>query len=625
MNCSKNSASSQSTKWFATIILSLGLALSAHSQFLPNDPYFNPDVLGAVTQPGYYGQWHLQNQMPVNSSNAGLDANVSGAWQRGLTGRGVIISIVDNGAQGNHPDLEANFQNTYSWDYEMDVPNNNAQDFRGLPQNPDDNHGTSVAGVAAAIGGNGIGVSGAAPHAGVAAQRLLGISSIAGDVSRGQAQAWAIGFQGQQNSAGAFDPRVPFAGPSAPVRIMNHSYGRWEGFLRKDEFGDHLIHPALKASAANKVIHVFSAGNQRDKWTTQDSNTIYTKTSPDVIVVAALGSNGKFSNYSSFGSNVMVTAPSSSRSPSGQFGIATTDRTGLAGYNTTQIGPDTYFSPDSSGNLVNYASDFGGTSSATPLVSGIMALGVEANGDMDLRMARHLLAQTSRKVDPGDPGWITNAAGYHFNKSYGFGLIDADAFTLAATQVQSMSAPGVYTETKQMLTGQSFAPGQLTFSQIHTVNRTAPLPLEFVQVTISLSGLQTNPVDYNNGIGAFLGDISGTLASPSGTIYQLFSNDRNIAIDPNRAREFAGLAWTFTSYAYFGEQINGNWTVSLSNGSINTNYAHFGTWDSSQLTFGTGSIAMIPEPSLTMLLVLGGGLLLTLRRWRGERLNQKPV
>ena len=82
------------------MILSQGFDLSAHSEFVPNDPYFNPDVPGTVTRPGYYGQWHLQNQMPVNSINAGLDANVAGAWQRGLTGRGVIISIVDGGTQG---------------------------------------------------------------------------------------------------------------------------------------------------------------------------------------------------------------------------------------------------------------------------------------------------------------------------------------------------------------------------------------------------------------------------------------------------------------------------------------------------------------------------------------------
>jgi subtilisin family serine protease len=604
-------------KTITSIICLVAVAFTAHSQFVPNDPYFDPDISGSVTQPGYYGQWHLRNQMPVGPLNAGLDANVWGAWQRGLTGNGVIISIIDDGTQGNHPDLVANFQNAFSWDYSMTVAANNAEAFRGMPQAGNDSHGTAVAGVAAAIGGNGIGLTGAAPGASVAAQRYL-VSSFAGGVSENQAEAWAIGFQGQKNGNDEFDPSVAFTGSVAPVRVMNHSYGPEAGYGLGADW--ELIHPALAASAEKKVIHVYSAGNQRDEWTTQDSNSIFSNTSPNVIVVAALGSNGQFASYSSFGANVLVTAPSDSRTPGGQFSIATLDRTGTDGYNDFEDGPDAYFAPAGTGDLLNYTSTFGGTSSAAPLVSGIMALGVEANNNMDVRMARHLLAQTSRKVDASDPGWITNAAGHHFNQAYGFGLIDADAFTFKATQVESMTALTVYTEAEQTLSGQSFGDGQLTLTQIHNVNHTSPLPLEYVQVKITLSGLQTNLTDYGNGIGAILGDISGTLLSPSGTNYQLFSNDRNLigSHDPNRTVE-ASLDWTFVSYAYFGEQINGNWTISLHNGSSNTNYTNFGSWESYQLIFGTGSIAMIPEPSSAMLLVIGGGIMLAMRRLRSGK------
>lgn len=578
------------------------LLASACAQFSPDDPYYFPGVTGNITDSAYPGQWHLRNLLALSPGNAGLDANVWGAWQRGLTGAGVIISILDSGTQGNHPDLIENFRNDFSWDYSLTVAANNAAAWRGTPLLPLDNHGTAVAGVAAARGRNGIGVTGAAPFAGIAAQRLL-IETPAGGVSHHQAEAWAIGFQGQRNLADELDPSVVFTGGVAPVRVMNHSYGFREGFVLDTDW--ELIHPALEQSAQRKVLHVFSAGNQRNEWPTQDAATNWNAVSPYGIVVAALGSDGRHADYSSFGANVLVTAPSNSLAPPGLFSISTTDRTGSDGYNSFEDGPDAFFAPVSTGDLGNYASNFGGTSSAAPLVAGILALGVEANPDLDLRMARHLLARTSRLVDADHADWITNAAGYHFNKSYGFGLIDADAFTLAATQVQSLSELTVYSEAPQILTGQHFGSGNLSLSQNLLVQHPAALPLEYVQVRLTLSGLQTDLTDYQNGVGAILGDLSAQLISPSGTSYALFSNDRNLiggSFEPNRSLA-AALDWTFISYAYFGEDLNGVWSISLQNSSTNTDFAHFGTWESFALSFGTGSLSVIPEPATWWLLL----------------------
>lgn len=596
----------------------------AHAQFVPNDPYFAPDVAGTVTEPGYYGQWHLRNQMPVSAENAGLDANVWGAWQRGLTGRGVVIGIVDDGTQGDHPDIVQKFLNDYSWDYEMDIATNNAQSYRGMPQADDDSHGTAVAGVAAATGGNMLGVTGAAPAAGIAAQRfLVEPAPYAEGVTKNQAQAAAIGFQGQRNLANEFDPFVPFTGTVAPVRVMNHSYGPFVGYEQLSDW--ELILPALADSADKQVIHTYAAGNARGLSTTQDANADLAATSPHIIVVAALGSNGIYADYSSFGANVLVTAPSSSQVPLGSYAVATTDRTSTQGYNTFESGPDPYFAPETSGDLANYTSTFGGTSSAAPLVAGIMALGIEANPDMNLRMARHLLAQTSRHVDADDPDWITNAAGYRFNRSYGFGLIDADAFTRAATQVESMTPLTIISEPEQTLSGQAFGPSQLTLTQTYTVAQADPLPLEYVQVRISLSDLETDLTAYAAGSGAILGDISGTLVSPLNTSYQLFWDDTGVF--PPEERAVAGsLEWTFISYASFGEEINGTWTLSLHNASPNTTAGSFGQWDSYQLTFGTGAIAMVPEPSSLILLAIAGswvvGRRVVARRGRdGQRLH----
>lgn len=39
----------------------------------------------------------------------GYDMNVAPAWKRGYTGKGVVVSILDDGIQTNHPDLALNY------------------------------------------------------------------------------------------------------------------------------------------------------------------------------------------------------------------------------------------------------------------------------------------------------------------------------------------------------------------------------------------------------------------------------------------------------------------------------------------------------------------------------------
>lgn len=48
---------------------------------------------------------YLQN----GGAKDGLDMNLSPAWQKGYTGKGVVVSILDDGIQTNHPDLAQNY------------------------------------------------------------------------------------------------------------------------------------------------------------------------------------------------------------------------------------------------------------------------------------------------------------------------------------------------------------------------------------------------------------------------------------------------------------------------------------------------------------------------------------
>lgn len=94
----------------------------------------------------------------------------------------------------------------------------------------------------------------------------------------------------------------------------------------------------------------------------------------------------------------------------------TTDRIGSYGYDVT-----------------DYTSRFNGTSAATPIVSGVVALMLEANPNLGYRDVQEILALSARPIDAASPDWTTNRAntwnggGFRVSHDYGFGLVDATA------------------------------------------------------------------------------------------------------------------------------------------------------------------------------------------------------
>jgi subtilisin family serine protease len=95
---------------------------------------------GPVDDPLFPHQWGLQQ------------IRAPEAWSRGFRGRGTVIAVLDSGVDLDHPDLAANL-----------IP---GKSFIGpCPARDDEGHGTHVAGIAAAVADNGIGVAGVAPEA----------------------------------------------------------------------------------------------------------------------------------------------------------------------------------------------------------------------------------------------------------------------------------------------------------------------------------------------------------------------------------------------------------------------------------------------------------------------------
>jgi subtilisin family serine protease/uncharacterized protein YhjY with autotransporter beta-barrel domain len=608
----------------AAALLSTGAsaqaAASLSPSFYPNDPYFFYDA----NRPDLPGQWHLVNLAPAEVSydllvgdnevlatltaiNAGYDVNIKGAWASGVTGNTVVIGIIDDGVEGNHEDLAPNYRADLSRNFSTNPAISEAAQG---PLSDADAHGVAVAGVAAARGGNGIGVTGAAPYAQIAGLRI-GFDDAEGITNQDITDAfyWKSGVnpdgtyaaKGSVNYAANRYWESTTAGSVDLISVKNNSWGTSIAFYNGDsDAGANLndknssSYKALVAAAANNVILLFAAGNEREGGISLVSETAGylvsgqagTKTlnaSDPVITVAAFGSDGKVSYYSNYGSAIFVTAPSNSDSDA--LGITTTDRAdpGL-GYNTYG-----YYIPSNYGILDvdadgKYHAYFGGTSSATPLVSGIIALGKQVAPNMDVRFAKHVLARTSRLVDPDDQslvyiggvetggqGWVTNAAGYHFNGNYGFGLIDATAYVSLverAAYVTDRTAVVTPTVTVNELIPLAPAGTNATYANsglrktITVPSALSNQPLETVEVSIKVSGQNTWT------------DLHIDLISPSGTEGDilLFDNIFDLYEVPAAERQYykdlvnattPGFDWTFTMNNFWGENPEGDWTLRL--------------------------------------------------------------
>ncbi|NLX22364.1 MAG: SUMF1/EgtB/PvdO family nonheme iron enzyme [Phycisphaerae bacterium] len=508
--------------------------------FTPNDPYFHRNTPAS----GWPGQWHL-----INEHVSGRDARVQGAWNRDITGSGVTIGIVDDSFQTTHPDLALNYVAADSWDFGQGDSDPN-------PVHSDDEHGISVAGVAAARGNNGVGVTGAAPYASLAGLR--------------------IDFVDQTTAMFVDATQYHSYGANRNIKIKNHSYGISIPYISSS-----AEVAALQNSAGAGTIHCFAAGNERDYheyyidvddsggFTSDvdyavdgDANKKHTQNGPDVICVAAFGSNGTFSSYSNWGACVFVAAPSNT---SGGFGITTTDRVSEAsGYNG---GDDSFPDPD-------YTSIFGGTSSATPLAAGVMALVKQAQPNADVRFAKHLLVRTSTLVDSSDVsafsdgGWKTNGAGFKFNQNYGFGLINADALTQQAALYSGVTA--LTTESTGTVSVSAAIPDNDTTGVSRTFNLSATQPLEEVLVTLNVSH-------------TWRGDVEAYLTSPSGITSRLMHR--------NGADSFNGINWTFSTNAFWGEIPAGTWTLTLKDWFSGDT----GTWNSYAVTARMGTLILAPQ------------------------------
>mmetsp|Transcript_31363 Transcript_31363/g.87974 ORF Transcript_31363/g.87974 Transcript_31363/m.87974 type:complete len:763 (+) Transcript_31363:261-2549(+) len=394
--------------------------------------------INGICDPNYPSQWHLH---PTNFSS--VHAEVLDVWSDGILGKDILISIVDDGVQVGHRDLAAGYVPSASWNFVEDSSD-------ASPDADGYFHGTACAGVAGAKENNVCGV-GVAPRSEFASVKVLGSKPMTASM---EASALTYGLTDDRG-----------------VDVYSCSWGPSDdGFTM--EALTKVVEAALELGVSmgrsgKGAVYVWAGGNGAANFDMCNMDGFVG--SPYTIAVAAVGHNGRKSYYSEECTAILVSAPSSDE----EYGITTT----LGGE-----GDD------------SCRDDFGGTSSATPLVSGVVALILEARPELSWRDVQGVLVHSSAMVDGGDPSWVRNGAGLPYSLKYGFGLVSAARAVRHAQQWKLLEPRTYYTSQKLHFDTEttSFV-SQVTVTEEDCLGTDVAIPrLEHVQLILDIRHVNRN-------------------------------------------------------------------------------------------------------------------------------------
>lgn len=324
---------------------------------------------GLFNDPMWPRLWYMHRE-------GGLDMNVGLVYTKlNITGRGVSVSILDDGIEKDHPDLMKNYDPGASYDVNDHDPDPQPR----YEYSNENRHGTRCAGEVAAQANNGICSVGIAYDAGIGGVRMLD-----GDVTDAvEAQSISLNPQHIHIYSASWGPDDDGHTVDGP------------GPLARKAFFDGIT----QGRGGLGSIFVWASGNgghNGDSCACDGyTNSIYT------LSISSSSENGLVPWYSEACASTVATTYSSGAQREKQ--ILTTD-------------------------LRKQCTDsHTGTSASAPLAAGIIALVLEANPSLTWRDVQHIVIQTARQANLVADDWVVNGVGRKVSHHYGFGLMDAAA------------------------------------------------------------------------------------------------------------------------------------------------------------------------------------------------------
>ena len=392
----------------------------------------------------FYGDVQTQNVKARNSSTY-----PNGAWDFGVTGKGVNIAMVDTGVDNEHPGLAGKFVAGYDAvcyvhsDPTCAISGFGSRETDGS-YDPDDGHqhGTACMGMAAATGleadGSQSEFYGSAPDAALVDVR------IGTDAGAGPFENYILEQEFYESAMNGLqwiidNKDTPWAGVDESLHgidiislswgITSHEGGGSDGTDMHSMILDDAMNEGVVVSVAagndgpdnDGLSGMGSSDLSITVGATDDVNTI----TRDDDTIASYSSRGpRRDNGDNNPLNELkpeVTAP----------GTNIIQAEGCV----TQGGCSNLIS-DASSNT--YTSRGSGTSYATPSVSGILALMIEANPDLDPFEMKEILKFTAeRKGEPTQPD-----VDPYWNRDFGWGIVDAYKAVELAIQLRDQELTG---------------------------------------------------------------------------------------------------------------------------------------------------------------------------------------
>jgi len=312
-------------------------------------------------------------QMWYMNRGGGMDMNVQGAWAQGITGKGISVTILDDGIERTNPDLAANYDPLASYDI-------NANDNDPSPRYDMTNsnkHGTRCAGEVAASANNTRCAVGVAYNAGIGGVRMLD-----GEVTDAvEARAVALNSNHIDIYSASWGPDDDGRTVDGPGRLATRAF----------------LQGVANGRAGKGNIFVWASGNGGRDFDNCNcdgyTNSIWT------LSVSSATENGLIPWYSEACASTLASTYSSGSS--GERKVVTTDL------------------------HHDCTSSHTGTSASAPMAAGILALVLEANVNLNWRDVQHLTVRCAHNANLRANDWAVNALGRNYSHSFGYGIMDA--------------------------------------------------------------------------------------------------------------------------------------------------------------------------------------------------------